>query len=172
MTSMVNSKGVIFREVQRFNQLWVWLFILLATAGTWYAAIVQILLKKPVGENPAPDLVIVILWFVLGLAFPLLFYYAKLITEVRYDGLYFCYFPFHLSFRKISWAEIKKYEACTYRPLREYGGYGIRHSRHGKAYNVSGNKGVKLELFNGKKILIGSQRPAELVKAIDTALGK
>ena len=39
----------------------------------------------------------------------------------------------------------------------------------GKAYNVSGNEGVQLELTNGKRILIGSQRADELADAIKRA---
>lgn len=146
--------------------------ILLVTAGAWYTALVQIIYNKKTGTNPAPDWAIVILWIVFGLGFPLLFCFLKLITEVRYDGLYYCYFPFHLSFRKISWGELKKYEVRSYHPIREYGGYGIRMGKRGKAYNVSGHMGVQLELANGKNILIGSQKAGELVKAIDAALGK
>jgi len=146
---MADSKGAIFREVQRFNQVWLWLLILLITVGAWYTGLVQILQKRPVGRNPAPDWAIVILWIIFGLGFPVLFYFLKLITEVRYDGLYICYFPLQFSFRKISWTELKKYEVRTYHPIREYGGYGIRMGKHGKAYNVSGHKGVQLELVNG-----------------------
>jgi hypothetical protein len=60
----------------------------------------------------------------------------------------------------------------TYRPIRDYGGWGIRYGRGGKAYNVSGNRGVMLELSDGQKLLIGSQRPEELANAINLALGK
>ena len=34
------------------------------------------------------------------------------------------------------------------------------------AYNVSGDRGVQLELVNGTRLLIGSQRSEELVKTI------
>jgi hypothetical protein len=40
----------------------------------------------------------------------------------------------------------------------------------GLAYNVSGNRGVQLELVNGKSILIGSQRAGELALAIQEGL--
>ena len=36
----------------------------------------------------------------------------------------------------------------------------------GKAYNVSGNRGLQLELSSGKKILIGSQRADELARIL------
>jgi len=34
------------------------------------------------------------------------------------------------------------------------------------AYNVSGDRGVQLELMNGVRILIGSERAGELAEAI------
>ncbi|NVL91956.1 MAG: hypothetical protein HWN71_02845 [Desulfobacterales bacterium] len=54
----------------------------------------------------------------------------------------------------------------TYNPLKDYGGWGIRYGRGGRAYNVSGNRGVYLELSNGKSLLIGSLQPEELARAI------
>ena len=53
-----------------------------------------------------------------------------------------------------------------YSPIRDCGGWGVRHYKSGKAYNVSGNRGVVLEFLDGRPILIGSQRPEELAKAI------
>jgi TATA-box binding protein (TBP) (component of TFIID and TFIIIB) len=39
----------------------------------------------------------------------------------------------------------------------------LRYSvNHGKAYNVSGNQGVQLFFTNGKKLLIGTQKPEEI----------
>ena len=67
-----------------------------------------------------------------------------------------------------------RWEARTYRPLLEYGGWGIRYAPFGKgwAYNVHGSQGVQLELTNGKRILIGSQRAEELARAIGEAKGQ
>jgi len=63
-------------------------------------------------------------------------------TEVRDDGVYFRFFPLHLSFHRIGLEEIVRFEVQTYRPIRDYGGWGIRYGWKGKAYNVSGNRGV------------------------------
>ncbi|MHC4338483.1 MAG: hypothetical protein ACYSTG_11155 [Planctomycetota bacterium] len=63
--------------------------------------------------------------------------------------------------------------ARTYKPIREYGGWGIRYSFRkgiGRAYNMSGNKGVQLVFKNGKKLLIGSQKPDELAQAINSIM--
>jgi hypothetical protein len=58
--------------------------------------------------------------------------------------------------------------ARTYKPLSEYGGWGIKYGRSGWAYNIIGDQGVQLELDNGKRILIGSQHAEELEQAINT----
>ena len=53
-----------------------------------------------------------------------------------------------------------------YSPLKEYGGWGIKFGFKGKAYNVSGNKGVKIFLKNGLNIMFGSQKHKDLAKAL------
>ena len=58
-------------------------------------------------------------------------------------------------------------EASTYSLLKDYGGWGIRYGRKGKAYNVSGNKGVLLTLADGKNGLIGSKNHEVLCSAIN-----
>jgi hypothetical protein len=56
----------------------------------------------------------------------------------------------------------------VYRPIREYGGWGIRIGMAKKAYNVSGNRGVELEFEGGRKLLIGSSKPDQLASAIES----
>jgi hypothetical protein len=68
--------------------------------------------------------------------------------------------------RTIAPAQIARWEARTYRPIREYGGWGVRFGPRGRAYNVSGTRGVELTLANGKRVLIGSQRSDDLAAAI------
>jgi hypothetical protein len=47
------------------------------------------------------------------------------------------------------------------------------HSRgKGWAYNVSGNRGVQLELADGKQLLIGSQNPEKLAQMIGKAMNQ
>ena len=170
---MLKVEGdVIFREGQHFRQLWLWALVLLFPALCAYALIQQVFLDKPFGNNPASDSLLIGSAVVFGLGFPLLFLVAKLTTEVREDGLYLRFVPFHRSFRKIAWEDLARYEVRTYRPLRDYGGWGIRYGSQGKAYNVRGNRGVQLHLSNGKRLLIGSQRPEELAEALDLAMRK
>ena len=76
-----------------------------------------------------------------------------------------------LTRRTIPIAEVTHFEARTYSPLREYGGWGIRGMGSSRAYNVSGNRGVELTLMDGRKVMIGSQRADELARAIAAAQG-
>ena len=167
-----NEGAPVFREVQRFRQVWVWAVVLALSGLMWYAAVVQLVFRRPFGTNPMPDGVLIVFWLLFGAGMPALFLYTRLITEVRRDGVYLRYLPFHRRFRKIAFEDIKDYEVQTYRPLRDYGGWGIRYGAKGKAYNVSGNQGVQLEFVKGGRLLIGSQRPQELWQAIRAGAGR
>jgi hypothetical protein len=64
--------------------------------------------------------------------------------------------------RRIGFSEIASAEATTYRPLRDFGGWGYRLGPGGKAFNMRGDRGVRLVLKNGDRVLIGSQQADEL----------
>jgi len=161
---------ILFREVQHFRQPWLWLVVLAVSGIAIYGVVEQLILGKPFGNNPAPDALVLIIGIVFGLALPMLFYVMNLTTEVREDGLYYRLFPFHWSFKRIGGSDIGKFELITYRPLRDYGGWGIRYGFNGKAYNVSGNRGVQLQLRDGRRVLIGSQKPEDLAGALQVII--
>ena len=158
-----------FYEEQRFRHPLLLLVILFIVAMSWYAFVQQIIQKRPFGTNPAPDAVVWGLWAVFGIAFPIFFLALKMTTEVRPDALFVRFVPGHR--RAIRLDEIKSVEVREYRPLRDYGGWGIRYSsKQGMAYSVSGTKGIQLELTSGKRILIGSQMPDRLANILREAL--
>ena len=163
---METNTPAVYSEVQRVRQIWIWFVVLCLAGFFWYFFLKQVIMGTPLGSRPAPDVVFVIFWLIFSVGFPWLFFSAKLITEVRHDGIYIQYVPFHRTHRQIAFTEINEYRASTYKPILEYGGWGIREGRHGTAYNMSGNKGVQLVLNNNRRILIGSRRPEELYQAI------
>ncbi|AKB57240.1 hypothetical protein MSBR2_0724 [Methanosarcina barkeri 227] len=166
------NSQVLFREVQKISQIWVWLIIAIPVVFSWYGAYQQLLLGKPFGNNPAPDWMMFLLLLVFGVLFPVFFYYIKLVTEVRNDGIYVRFYPFHRSFKRFPFESIQNYKALTYNPIRDYGGWGIRYGLKGNAYNMAGNRGVLLEFTDGnkmKKLMIGSQIPEKLAEAIRKA---
>ena len=143
--------STLFEEKQKFTQWWLWV----------------ILLSFPIiSVGPFDDNEINVYYVLIGLAIPLLFYLFELRIKVNNDGLHYQFFPFHLKFYTIKMDEIESFKAMEYSPLKEYGGWGIKYGFKGKAYNVSGNKGVKIFLKNGANIMFGSQKHKELEKAL------
>jgi len=94
-------------------------------------------------------------------------YSLRLETEVKANGIYFRMWPLHRSFRRIEWADIEYYEAKTYNPIREFGGWGVRWAPRKVAYNVSGDQGIWIQRASERSILIGSQRVEEFADALD-----
>ncbi len=160
---MVAENGLIFREEQRFAGWFRWLFalvIVLVLFLLWYS-------EKKEGQS-LPGIAVVIA-IIVPATLAVLFWVAKLETQVRSDGLYVRLFPFHINFKKFAFEDFGQYYSQQYSPILEYGGWGIRYGfKSGKAFNVRGNKGLQIIFKNGKKLLIGSQKPAELVAAIDS----
>jgi hypothetical protein len=91
---------------------------------------------------------------------------VRLVTEVRHGDVSVAMRGFWRE-RRIPLAEITAAQAVTYDAVHDWGGYGIRTTRRGKAYIAGGGRGVRLQLVNGAMILISSERPEELVSAIN-----
>ena len=157
-----------FSEEQYFTQIWLWIVLIVIMGAMLVPMAIglytQLILEKPWGNQPLSDAGL--LWvsglellFALGLI--LLFLKMRLVTTVKADGLYFRFPPLILKEKVIRKDEIETFEIRQYKPVKEYGGWGIRFGlrRIGKAYNVKGNIGMQLELKTGRKVLFGTQRP-------------
>lgn len=155
----------LFSEKQRFNQPWIWILLIGLNALFLYAIVQQLIFKIPFGNNPAPDGLLIV-FMLIPIAITWLFYRFELTTGVTKEAVIFQLKPLHSKPEKINWTEIEKASIRTYSPLKEYGGWGYRLSSNGKAYNVRGNQGLQLELKNGKKILIGTQKAKELEQTL------
>jgi hypothetical protein len=107
---------------------------------------------------------------IVGVGLILLFHILELTVTVRPSEIDIRFRP--LTRRRIPSGEVRSCEARAYRPLREYGGWGVRRGwKGGWAYNVRGDRGVQLVLEDGSSILVGSQRADELAAAIRSAAG-
>jgi len=78
-------------------------------------------------------------------------------VTIRYGFLYRARVPV---------GDIVSAEAIAYRPVRDYGGWGVRGFGRRRALNARGNLGVLLTRQDGRTLLIGSQRPRELLAAL------
>lgn len=108
----------------------------------------------------------------LAVGLPVALASARLVTEVSPEGVGVRLAPFQRRGRRYTWNEVAGFGAVRYRPLREFGGWGIRGTRRHGAYNARGDAGVRLELADGSTFLIGSQEPERLEATIAAATGR
>ena len=161
-----------FTETQRFRQWWMWLVLALPAFFGWLAFVVQILLGREFGNQPAPDWVVILIWAFGALLLP--WFILRLSLETRVvagEGVDLRFWPFRG--RTFPFESIESATPGTYRPIREFGGWGVRWGGKGKrAYNVSGNERVEVILTDGTAWTIGTARPDELALAIQSGLSR
>jgi hypothetical protein len=144
-----------YYEIQKFNKWYIRLILFIPIL----IFIFGIASGKIEGEEKTPMIIsVVVVTFMF-----VLFLFTNLETRIDESGITIRFFPFQRRYYYVRWDEISEASVRTYKPIREYGGWGLRYSiKHGKAYNVSGNKGLQLTLVSGKKFLIGTQKAEEL----------
>lgn len=164
--------SVVYREEQNFD--W-WVYALAALTEALIGFALVWLSQK--GDGPAaagplgsPSLALLAGF---GLCLPPLVVVAllRMTTEVTPTDLrvWFGWVPTYRRF--VALDLIQRVEVVSYRPLLDYGGWGIRVGRDGeRVLNARGNRGVRLELSDGARLLIGSQRPETLAAAIEGAI--
>lgn len=160
----------LFEESQFSRQPWLLLLVGLIALANGAIFVQQIVRGKPVGENPMSDWGVIVLVLLFGVGLPALILLMHVDTTVRTDGIAVSVVPFTRRF--IQPEEIAHFTSRTVRPLRDYGGWGIRGFGGNRAYLMSGNTGVQLDLANGDKVFLGSSRPAELESAIATMMSQ
>jgi hypothetical protein len=69
----------------------------------------------------------------------------------------------------ISLAKVHHMQVVTYDPMSEFRGWGIRSGPGGRALTQKGDRGVRLFFRDHKPLLIGSQEPQDLFKALGEA---
>lgn len=146
-----------FHEEQRFRNSLIWVVIAVPIAFAVLA-----LLGTANAPIAAPISVAVV-----GVAVAALFWIAHLETTVTDDAVIV---RFHGVWptRTIRLDDIAEYAPMHY-AMWDSGGWGVHFGLAGMTYNVSGNDGVHFRLTNGQRILVGTQRPADLVTAIRAA---
>jgi len=164
----ITPNHVIFHEVQTVRTSWIWGLVIIPPVIMIYGMIQQLVFKKPWGNNPMSDAGLVIVGLMVIIGPPLFVYFVRLEIQIRNDGVYYRYAPFHLRFQCIQLTHLKSYQIIQYRPLRDYGGWGIRYGKYGKAYTLSGNTGFQLVTADQKKILLGTLKAEELKRALDS----
>jgi len=145
----------VFEEMQPFDQVWLWVIMAMEV-------IIVLVSLFAAGTTPAA-----VVPAVLVLAIPLALLSAiRLNTRIDDEGIHFKLRPFHWRVQTIAWEEIDQVYVRKYSPIMEYGGWGIRYGRQGKAFNIKGNYGIQVVRKNGKRLLIGTQEPERAAEAL------
>ncbi len=158
-----------FEEKQQYSKVWLLLIMLPLTGLFIFGAIRYFGLDSSFGENALKDITIlgagVLLFF-----FIFIFLKIELRTIVDSNGVHFQFYPFHKRMRMIEWKNISQAQVIKYNPIKQYGGWGLRSSKQGRAFNIAGNHGLQLHLKNNKKLLIGTQQPDKLTAALKSIM--
>jgi len=150
--------AAVFRERQRFGPWWVWVLLGVGVVAAWTYLVVAV-----AGDEPLAGPMVLVA--TIGIALPVFFAVARLDVAVYDDRVEIDFFP--LRRRTIALRDVAGARARRYRPVREYGGWGIKGWSTKKiAYNVRGDHGVELTLHDGRTVLIGSQHAGELAAAV------
>ncbi len=152
-----------FHEEQRFGW-WVWALIAVIAVPVLFGVIGTLArgANAVIAIIVGPGTVVLVL---------LLLVLAKLVVDVDERAI-------HVSFhylwptRNIPLDDVQRAHATEYSPLLDYGGWGVRLSWKGWAYNVGGAEGVLVETKGGKRIMVGSRRAKELESAIARAIAE
>jgi uncharacterized protein DUF6141 len=157
---------ILFSESQKFKQCWLWMLLIAVNLFTFSGVYQQVINGHPFGDKPTSNTEL-ISGACITLLIAILLLIIRLDLEIKRDGVYVRFFPLHLKFRYYPWSQLSKCYVRKYRPMGEFGGWGLRIEFSGKAYNISGNQGLQLEFTNNKRLLIGTQKPEELTEALN-----
>ncbi|PWT70646.1 MAG: hypothetical protein C5B59_19770 [Bacteroidetes bacterium] len=147
--------NAIYTEEQKFDQKIIRLILLgILLAMTILSGVIVLVEKSYVG----------IISFVVTLSIFILFKLLTLETKITNDTFCFRFLPFQIKFKCITKSEISKIKVTKYYPITDYGGWGIRFGRAGKAYTTSGNFGISITLSTGKNVMIGTRQPEAVEK--------
>lgn len=157
---------LIFREVQRFRDTWLWpALVVPAVIASIYVIYIVIRAVFLEGEGGFARHAVT-----LGLAFYVvkgfgslivLLYAARLEVEVRTAGLFVRIAPFQRKFRHVPAQELRNAQVESAR---------LNVRRGWRIYAVKGAKAVMLRTTSGHRMQIGSQEPEQLAAAIAAAV--
>jgi len=154
----------VFHEEQAFRQRHARVALATPPAAILFITLRQLVWRRPWGNPPVSNGELLFLSILLVLVYVRLVT-VRLVTDlrpteiaVRLRGLW--------QKRKIPMDQVRAARVVEYDPVRDFGGYGFRSGARGPAYIAGGNRGVELELRDGRKVLIGSQDAAQLARQI------
>ena len=150
----------VYTEEQKMRQVWIWAVVLGILSLFLWGIVQQIVFGKEFGNNPVSNISLVAFSLIPILLIYFLYNYI-MTTEINEDCIIFKIKYFFE--KRIYWSEVEKVEIIKYKPLAQFGGWGIRYGLKNMAYSVSGNHCLEISFKEDrKKILLGTQDPDRL----------
>ncbi|WBL24800.1 hypothetical protein [Zunongwangia sp. HGR-M22] len=149
----------VFKEEQRFTQWWliaIFTIVILGILLNFFSY------EKPLQQFSTFSIVSKTIGIIIGVGI----FLVKMRTRIDKSGVEVWFSPFRFTRKSFTWKELEKAHTRKYKPVTEYGGWGIRGLNKPKAYNVKGNKGIQLKTRKGRYFLIGTQQPDNVDRVI------
>lgn len=159
---------VLFKEEQRFTQWWLWLLVSASFSVPLIIMLKELAVIDEHTEEYGDLLISMGVTVLFAVIILVLFFSMKLVTEITSTEVRVKFPPLKMKWKIINLEEIEHFEVKEYSPIKDFGGYGYRKNllRKNDAYNVNGKIGLLLQLKNGKKLLIGTQRKQSIEYAM------
>jgi hypothetical protein len=146
---------VYFREEQRLA-IWAVLAVLIALPAVAAGVALSRALGGPAAHAGLPYLMIALVAFLM-----VWISRAKLITEVRGDGLSIRFQRLWPE-RFIPWSDVRHAESIPLTTNQQ----GVHWKPGQTTYNAGGGRGVRIELSDGRTVVLGSRKAEQLRVAI------
>jgi hypothetical protein len=154
------QKELNFSERQHFRYVWL-CGVLILTSFMMLFCVLRLIFTDMQLASKIPIYTLLIGCTMLSFFFTYMFLNFRLDTHIGADGVYVRIFPFQLRYEHYCWSSIRKVSVRQYNPLQEFGGWGVKNLGKTRALHVSGNKGIQLELSDGVRLLIGTNKERE-----------
>lgn len=174
---MAAKPRVAYREVTGWPP-WVLLLVwvcFLGGGGSVLWQVLRVLTGSEVPDGGPRELATLVVTGVVILLIPVLFHVVigALIVEVTDEAILLRLGRPGLIKKRIPFDDITSMEPVTYRPIREFGGWGVRFGGGGKsAWATRGNRALVIGLKDGKKVYVGSDKPEHLQSRISAVVGR
>ena len=114
---------------------------------------------------------VVVVCGIIGAALGLRTVVGGLTVMVQETRIYLHLGSIRLIKRTVPFVDIVALDSVDYRPIREFGGWGVRGWGKKKAWTARGDRAVRLELVGDRVLYIGSDHPQRLEERIRAVAG-
>ena len=146
---------------QEKSSMKLWAFILIPILSVVVLLDVLINNSPKFTQNPEAQWTIIIPILVF-----LLLYFIQLEWKFTESDFRYRFFPFIIKERIIQYSDIQNMSVMKINPLLEFGGWGLRRGKLGKAYTTDGNLIIHLELKSGQKLNFTVKNNIEVERVI------